>query len=127
MPRKSAKLAKKLFPDGITPCDPKTYEDAYNMPDNTPERSKIRSKAMRAASKERSLYARVAAPYLAAKRTVDLYDGYSDLSRITADYEAVIDRRDKKHAEEEAEHRRLTEEQRIDAERRKAEKRIKRQ
>ncbi len=126
MLRNSAKLVKKFYPNGITPCDPKTYEDAYNLPDDTPELSKIRSKAMKAAAKERSLYARVATPYLTAKRTVDLHDGYGDLNWITADYDAVVERRNREHAEEEAEHKRVTEEQRLDVERRKAEKKIKR-
>ena len=97
---KSEKLAKKYYPDGIVPFDNREYEDAYNMPDDTKEQSKLRRKAMRAASKKRDIYSNVAAPYLSALRTLELCKGYEDLDALTADYDKVVkDRNDRLEAE----------------------------
>ena len=97
---KSEKLAKKYYPDGIVPFDNQEYEDAYNMPDDTKEQSKLRRKAMRIASKKRDIYSNVAAPYLSALRTLELCKGYEDLDALTADYDKVVkDRNDRLEAE----------------------------
>ena len=90
---KSEKLARKYYPDGIIPFDNQDYEDAYNLPDGTREEAKLRRKLMRKLSKERDRYGVVAAPYLSAKRTLDLYEGYKNIDEITADYETVVNNR----------------------------------
>lgn len=122
---KSEKLAKKHYPDGIIPFDNKVYEDAYNLPDETKAQAKIRRKAMRKASKERNIYGIVAAPYLAAKRTLDLYEGYCNLDEITADYENVVKNRTERLEAERKEQERLDAERRFDKESKKASRKIK--
>ncbi len=121
---KSEKLAKKYYPDGIIPFDNDEYEAAYNMPDDTREKAAIRRKAMREANKKKNIYATVAAPYLAAKRTLDLYEGYKNLDIITSDYDKIFEERQKKSEAEQQEAQRLREERRIDKESKKAKKRM---
>lgn len=123
--KRSRKLAQKHYPNGIVPFDQKIYDDAYDMPDETKEEAKVRRAAMKVASKQRDIYANVAAPYLFAKRIVDLAEGYNDLDAITSDYDRVVEQREARYAAEEAEAKRMAEERRIDAERRKAERRMK--
>lgn len=122
---KSAKLAKKYYPDGIVPFDNQEYEDAYNMPDDTKERAKARRKAMREASKKRNIYGTVAAPYLAAKRTIELSEGYERLDEITSDYDSVVAHRNEKMEAERKELERLNAERRFDKESKNAKKRLK--
>lgn len=123
---KSAKLAAKHYPDGIIEFDPQTYEDAYNMPDETRQQAKLRRAAMKKASKEKNVYGIVAAPYLAAMRTIELAEGYENLDSITADYKNIVEQRNIKLEQERAENERLAEERRIDKERKTAEKKMKR-
>ena len=123
---KSAKLAAKHYPDGIIESDPQTYEDAYNMPDETRQQAKLRRAAMKKASKEKNIYGIVAAPYLSAMRTIELAEGYENLDSITADYENIVEQRNIKLEQERAENERLAEERRIDKERKTAEKKMKR-
>ena len=122
---KSEKLAKKHYPEGIVPFDNQVYEDAYNMPDETREQAKLRRKAMRKASKERNIYGIVAAPYLAALRTLNLYEGYQKLDELTGDYEAVVNERNERLDRERAEQEKLTAERNFDKESKKASKRLK--
>ena len=122
---KSEKLAKKHYPEGIVPFDNQVYEDAYNMPDETREQAKLRRKAMRKASKERNIYGIVAAPYLAALRTLNLYEGYQKLDELTSDYEDVVNSRNERLDKERAEQERLTAERNFDKESKKASKRLK--
>ena len=121
---KSEKLAKKYYPDGIVPFDNREYEDAYNMPDDTKEQSKLRRKAMRAASKKRDIYSNVAAPYLSALRTLELCKGYEDLDALTADYDKVVkDRNDRLEAERK-EQEKLNEERNFDRKSKEASKKL---
>lgn len=113
---KSAKLAKKYYPDGVVPFDNEEYERAYNMPDDTKENAKLRRKAMRAVNKKKNIYGTVAAPYLAAQRTIGLYDGYNRLDEITADYDRVHKLYQAKLDEERAKAEKLAEERRLDKE-----------
>lgn len=122
---KSEKLAKKHYPEGIVPFDNQVYEDAYNMPDDTRERAKARRKAMRKASKERNIYGIVAAPYLSALRTLNLYEGYQKLDELTADYDRVVKERKDRLDNERAEQERIAIERNFDKESRKASKRLK--
>ena len=122
---KSEKLAKKHYPEGIVPFDNQVYEDAYNMPDETREQAKLRRKAMRKASKERNIYGIVAAPYLAALRTLNLYEGYQKLDELTSDYEDVVNSRNERLDKERAEQERLTAERNFDKESKKASKKLK--
>ena len=121
---KSEKLAKKHYPEGIVPFDNQVYEDAYNMPDETREQAKLRRKAMRKASKERNIYGIVAAPYLAALRTLNLYEGYQKLDELTSDYEDVVNSRNERLDKERAEQERLTAERNFDKESKKASKKL---
>ena len=124
--RRSAALAKKHFPNGVVEFDQQIYEDAYNLPDETAQQAKVRRKAMREASKQRNLYANVAAPYLAALRTVDLAQGYADLDGITSDYDDVCRRREETYAREAAMAAKLAEERSADAQRRKNDRKMRR-
>ena len=121
---KSEKLAKKHYPEGIVPFDNQVYEDAYNMPDETREQAKLRRKAMRKASKERNIYGIVAAPYLAALRTLNLYEGYQKLDELTSDYKDVVNSRNERLDKERAEQERLTAERNFDKESKKASKKL---
>ncbi len=111
---KSEKLARKYYPDGIVPFDNQDYEDAYNLPDGTREEAKLRRKLMRKLSKERDRYGIVAAPYLSAKRTLDLYEGYKNIDEITADYETVVNNRNERLEKERKEQERLDQERKND-------------
>ena len=96
--------------------DPAQYEAAYNLPDDTPAQAKIRRKAMKEASAAQNLYALVAAPYLTARRTLDLYEGYSDIHSIIADYDAVVQRRSDRLAAEREKEEALALERKFDRE-----------
>ncbi len=122
---KSASLAAKYYPDGIVEFDPQILEDAYDMPDDTKENAKLRRKAMKQANDEQNLYSTVASPYLTAKRTLDLYEGYKDLDFITADYDKVVEERKARLESERAEQERLDAERKLDKERYEAEKKMK--
>ncbi len=122
---KSAHLAAKHYPNGIVPFDNEEYEIAYNMPDSTKEEAKVRRAAMREASKKKNLYATVAAPYLTAKRTLELYEGYKNISEITKDYDEIKTRREEKLELERIEAQRLNDERKFDKESKKALKKLK--
>ena len=122
---RSANLAAKHFPEGVVEYDPAQYEAAYDLPDDTPALAKIRRKAMKEASAAQNLYALVAAPYLAAKRTLDLYEGYSDIESIIADYDAVVQRRGERLAKEREREEALALERKFDRESHEKRKRLK--
>lgn len=122
---RSKKLAEKYYPDGIVPFDEKEYDDAYNMPDNTREEAKARRKAMRVASKKRDLYGNVAAPYLSAMRTLELYKGYKNIDEIVKDYDAVVESRNNRIEQERRLQEKINEERRFDKESKQAKKRLK--
>lgn len=122
---RSAKLAKKYYPDGHIDFDPECVERAYEMPDGTKEEAKLRRKAMKEANRLQNQYATVAAPYLAAKRTIALAEGYDDIDEITANYETVVSERTARLAAEREKEEQLSEERKYDRERYDAEKRLK--
>ncbi len=124
---KSAKLAAKYYPNGVIDFDENCVEDAYELPDNTKELAKARRKAMKEANKKQNIYATVAAPYLAAKRTIALAEGYADIDSVIADYDSVVSERRKKLDEELEKNRLLEEERKYDRERYDAEKKLKKQ
>ncbi len=121
---RSRKLAEKVYPEGVVEFDPETTERAYELPDGTRAEAKARRKAMKEAAAAQNLYAQVAAPYLAAKRTLALYEGYRDIDDLIADYDQVMEDRDLRHAAQRAADEKLAEERRYDRERYKAEKRL---
>lgn len=121
--RRSAKLAKKNYADGLT-YDPGKYDAAYDMPDGTKEQAKLRRKAMKEASAEQNLYSAYAAPFLSAKRTLDLFEGYSHIDEIIADYDDVTAERTRRLEAERAEEERLAAERELDRERYAAEKKM---
>ena len=123
---RSRKLAKKYYPEGVIPYDPADAEAAYDMPDSTKAEAKARRKAMKAAATAQNLYSQVAGPYLAAKRTLGLYEGYARLDEIVGDYDRVVGEREERLNAERAAEEALNTERRHDIERHKAEKRMKR-
>ena len=123
--KRSAKLAYKYYPDGKISFDPQIVEDAYDLPDDTPEQQKLRRKAMKKANKAQNIYAKVAMPYLSALRTVKLAEGYENLDEITADYEEAKRSVAEKRSAEEAELKRLAEERKLDIERKRAQRKMK--
>ncbi len=120
-----ARLARKYYPDGRISFDPQVMEDAYNMPDETPEQQKARRKAMKKANKEQNIYARVCAPYLAALRTVQLAEGYGNLEEIISGYDDAVSEIKAQREESEAAARQLQEERRLDIERKKSQRKMK--
>lgn len=123
--KRSARLAGKHYPDGRIHFDPQTIEDAYNLPDETSEQQKIRRKAMKKANKEQNFYAKVAAPYLSALRTVQLAEGYSNLSDIVSGYDDAVSQKEAERAESDAQAKKLAEERKLDIERKKAQRKLK--
>lgn len=123
--RKSAKLAYKHYPDGRVFFDPQIIEDAYNLPDDTREQQKIRRKAMKEANRAKNIYVKVATPYLSALRTVQLAEGYENLSEILSGYEDTVDRMSAERARNEETARQLAEERKLDMERKKAQRKMK--
>lgn len=121
---RSRKLAAKYYPTGIVEFDQSVYEAAYDMPDDTKEEARQRRAAMKKASIERNNYGTVAAPYLAAKRTVELAEGYGELDTLTADYESVYNERQARHEAERAENERIAEERRLDKQSKTAARRL---
>ncbi len=123
---KSEKLARKHYPEGIIPFDDRIYDDAFNMPDGTREEAKARRKAMRKASKQRDIYGNVAAPYLAAMRTLELYEGYLNLDEITADYDSVCEMKKAKQEAENIKNEQLAKERAMDKQSKQAKRKMKR-
>ncbi len=121
---KSMKMAQKSYPDGIISFNNEEYEAAYNMPDDTKEQARLRRQAMREANKKKNLYATVAAPYLAAKRTLDLYEGYTNLDKITDNYNEIYTAREEALRIERDEQEKLRLERQYDKESKKAKRRI---
>ncbi len=122
---RSARLAEKYYPNGVTEFDPARYEAAYNMPDGTRAQAKARRKAMREASAAQNLYALVAAPYLTAKRTLAFYEGYTDIDTITSDYDEVVRRREERLAARREKEEALALERKFDRESHEKRKRLK--
>lgn len=123
--RRSARLAKKYYKDGAVSFDRQVIDDAYNMPDESPEQQKIRRKAMKKANKEMNLYTKVAMPYLSALRTVRLAEGYANLDEILENYDEEKGNLLRIQAQAEAEAKSLAEQRRIDSERKKQQKKLK--
>jgi|LSQX01.1.fsa_nt_gb Na+/melibiose symporter-like transporter len=121
---KSKKLSAKHYPNGIVEFDPQTYDDAFDMPDETKEQAKLRRAAMRAANKEKNLYAAVTAPYLSALRTIELSEGYDNLDELISDYDDIIGKRNERHEKEHAEIMRIAQEREIDRQRKISEKKM---
>ena len=119
---RSARLAEKHYKDGVITFDPNKVENAYNLPDETKEQAKARRKAMRQANWEQNVYSSIAAPYLTAKRTLELYEGYKDLDRLTADYEKVKTEREERHEKERAQAQTLALERKMDIQRKQQKK-----
>ena len=125
--RKSAKLAKKYYSDGAVSFDRQIIDDAYNMPDETREQQKLRRIAMKKANKAMNRYTKVATPYLSALRTVRLAEGYGNIDMLLEDYDDVRNSLDSQRESAEAEARHLAEQRRIDAERKKQQRRLHKQ
>lgn len=123
--RKSAKLANKYYPDGRVFFDEQVVEDAYNLPDDTREQQKYRRKEMKKTNKAKNLYARISAPYLSSARTVKLAEGYEKLSEILGGYDDAVNELKAIRAHNEEETRRLAEERKLDAQRKKAQRKMK--
>ena len=123
--RRSARLAKRYYTDGAVSFDRQVIDDAYDMPDDTREQQKIRRKAMKKANKEMNRYTKVATPYLSALRTVRLAEGYSNIDMILEDYEDVRDTLLSERESAEAEARQLAEQRKLDAERKKQQRKLK--
>ena len=121
---KSARLAARHYPEGVVPFDPQTAEDAYDMPDATREQARARRKAMKAANKAENIYNEMASPYLSARRTLTLHEGYRMIDEIMADYEDVAQARQSRLAAEREKEQALADERRFDRERIAAEKRL---
>lgn len=123
---RSAKLIPKHYPDGFEECDPREYENAFNLPGDTWPERRVRKRAMRKANRKMNIYGQIAYPYLAAQRIVELYDGYRDIDSITADYDKVKAKIKAREDEENARREALANIQKTDKETRLAEKRIRR-
>lgn len=122
---RSMRLAQKYYPNGIVEFEQSMFEEAYELPDDTKENAKIRRKAMKEANAQRNLYGTVAAPYLAALRTIKLYEGYSNLSKIISDYDRVVAERKERLERERIENERIAAERQLDKESRAREKKLK--
>ena len=93
-------------------------------PDDTREQAKLRRKAMKEASKQRNIYGNVAAPYLSAVRTVELYEGYNDLDEIISHYDDVVNERNARHERERKEKEATMAARALDREQRQQQKKL---
>ena len=123
--RRSARLAKKYYKDGAVSFDRQIIDDAYDMADETPEQQKIRRKAMKKANKEMNRYTKVATPYLSALRTVRLAEGYNNIDMLLEDYDRINQELVTAREIAESEARQLAEQRKLDAERRKQQRKMK--
>lgn len=123
--RKSAKLAQKHYADGIISFDAQIIEDAYNLPDETPEQQKFRRQEMKKANKAQNLYARIAAPYLSCLRTVELAQGYENINEILDGYDDAVNHLKEMQAQKQEEAQELMQERQLDIERKKAQRKMK--
>ncbi|MBR6941359.1 MAG: MFS transporter [Clostridia bacterium] len=121
----SYKLLYQHYPDGKVDYDPEKVQRAYDMPDDTRKNAKIRRKAMKQANREHNLFISYATPYLFAKRTIDLFDGYNNINELIADYDkTVIERKERLDAER-AEEERLAAVRKLDKAKYENEKQLK--
>ncbi|MBQ9552476.1 MAG: MFS transporter [Clostridia bacterium] len=120
----SRTLAAHYYPDGVD-YDPDKVQTAFDMPDGTREEAKARRRAMKQASDEQNMYTTYAAPYLAAVRTLDLYEGYKNLDALIADYDQTVAERKARHDAEREEQERLAAERKLEKERYEAQKKLK--
>lgn len=123
--RRSARLARRYYQDGYVSFDRQVIDDAYNMPDDTPEEQKLRRKAMKKANKEMNRYTKVATPYLSALRTVRLAEGYRRIDEILEGYDDAKNELQKQRDEAEAEAKALAEQRKLDTERKKQQRKMK--
>ena len=81
--------------------------------------------SMKKANKEMNRYTKVATPYLSALRTVRLAEGYNNIDMLLEDYDKINDELlyERETAENEA--RQLAEQRKLDAERRKQQRKMK--
>lgn len=93
-------------------------------PDDTREQAKLRRKAMKEASKQRNIYGNVAAPYLSAVRTIELYEGYNDLDEIISNYGDVVNERNARHERERKEKEATMAARALDREQRQQQKKL---
>lgn len=93
-------------------------------PDNTREQAKLRRRAMKEASKQRNIYGNVAAPYLSAVRTIELYEGYNDLDEIISNYDDVVNERNARHERERKEKEATMAARALDREQRQQQKKL---
>ena len=117
--RKSGRLAKRYYKNGIISFDPETIEAAYNMPDSTSEEKRARRKAMKKANRDKNRYIKVSTPYFSAARNVNLARGYRNIDEILEGYEMAKEKLQKMRDDEAAEAGRLAAERKLDAEMRK--------
>ncbi len=123
--KRSARLAYKYYPDGRVFFDRAVLDEAYNMPDDTPENKRLRRIAMRQANRELNRYTRVASPYLSALRTVRLAEGYKNIDDILGHYDEARLKLDSERELSLTEERSLNEKRRLDAENKKQQRKIK--
>ncbi len=116
---------QKYYPDGRIFFDCSIVDDAFNLPYNTKEEQKIRRKAMKKVNKDRNIYVRVATPYLSALRTVQLYEGYNNISEIISGYDDAVKEAEAMREKINIENNKLLEEQRLDIERKRAQRKLK--
>ncbi len=123
--RRSARFAKRYYPDGAIIFDRQIIDDAYDMPDETPEQQKIRRKAMKKANREMNRYTKVAMPYLSAMRIVRLAEGYSNIDMLLEDYNEINSELLSARETAEAEALQLSEQRKLDSERKKQQRKLK--
>ena len=80
---------------------------------------------MKKANKEQNIYSKVAFAYLSALRTVKLAEGYENLSDIMSDYDEITEKRELERNEQLLKDKKMAEERRLDMERKKAQKKLK--
>lgn len=121
---RSEKLAREYYPKGVD-YDPDKAQRAFDMPDSTREEAKLRRRAMKQANTEQNMYTAYASPYLAAVRTLDLYEGYKNLDSLISGYDSTVTQRKARLDAERAEQERLAAERKLEKERYEAEKKLK--
>lgn len=120
--RRSRKLLPKYYPNGLEEPNPQRMQDALNLPETTPQETRARKKAVKAAVDEKSRFNRAAKPFVDSRRLLTEEENYKHFDEIHDKYEdakarAIENRRRAKEENDRLEAEKLADIERLKQER----------